>query len=83
MDLVYDHLAKDQQMKHHFFDTIFLKMHFSLQTIEEKNFKDVEFNIQVIEQLLNYEGASHAFVDSPYFCLENTDDSLFKDVNGS
>ena len=49
MDLVYDHLAKDPQLKHHFFDTIFLKMHFSIQTIEEKNFKDVEFNIQVIE----------------------------------
>ena len=56
MELIDDDLSSDPNLKYHFFDTIFLKMHLSMQNIQEKNFKDVEFNIQVIEQLLNYEG---------------------------
>jgi hypothetical protein len=75
MALIMVELNDDPDTKAMFFQTLFDKLHLSLSTIKSDKFQVAESNSEFIKILLEFDGASEIFVNSPQFFLPNMNGS--------
>ena len=75
MALIIQELNDDPEIKATFFQTLFDKMHLNLSTIKQDKFQTAESNSEFIKIMLEFDGASEIFVNSPQFYLPNMNGS--------
>lgn len=62
---ILEELNDDAEAKNLFFQTLFDKMHLQLVNIKQSSFHIAESNSEFIKILLDFDGASEIFVNSP------------------
>lgn len=65
MSLIMQELNDDPDTKSIFFQSLFDKMHLNLSSIKQEKYLTAESNSEFTKILLEFEGASEIFVNSP------------------
>ena len=67
MQSIFTELNEDHETRTDFFKTIFEKMHLDHFNIKSETFYQAEKNIELLKNILDFDGAASVFVNSSHF----------------